>query len=815
VARARIIGLLASIALVAPAFISAPTPASAAVLCGNSSSPCRAGDGYPVGTELHGALGEGSVIFVGEKNTLKCGSAALTAKTTAAGTPIAAQVTALSFSSCELGCTVSAQNLPYKAEIEYTANDDGVVTLSSGGSGPPRVKNICLGLSCTFGAAKITLDLEGGAPAAIKASSEPLVREAGEKSICGDTAQWSSAYRVSEPMALFAATREVNPISLCAVDESPCPEGKTYPIGSQLQGGLAEGTATFVGEKGPLKCGAASIAAKTTAAGTPIAAQVTALSFSSCELGCTVSAQNLPYKAEIEYTANDDGVVTLSSGGSGPPRVKNICLGLSCTFGAAKITLDLEGGAPAAIKASSEPLVREAGEKSICGDTAQWSSAYQATEPMALFVEPAGRRKLYFGISANTRSDGTAAQDQAAETGADRLREDLEWAAVEPSDDNWQWGSTDTLFETAAERELRILPILNTSPCWAVPEKAKKEEQCETSYPVSDAEYAEFTAQVAARYGPSGDFWDAHPELEASLAPRYFEIWNEPYIESFVNGEVDPARYATLYKAAVIAGRAANPSSRYLVESTADKIVNGTQVNWAAAMVKTEPSIGSYVDGIAIHPYPDERDPFYQPTSALSAAFKKTDRIYSDWVGQGIRRPIWITEVGYSSCGEDEDCVFGETQANRETLKAQWISDMLEQLGTEEYSYVHSAYLYNLRQWEDPETLGNASDWYGILDKDGEELPAWSSFAEAVEDFDGIPTGHALILGKSIAGANATFTFALTDPTATASCQLDAGGWTACSSPHSYFGLSGGSHTFRVRASNAEATEAVPATYSW
>ncbi|HXQ88444.1 MAG TPA: hypothetical protein VN733_02285, partial [Solirubrobacterales bacterium] len=379
--------------------------------------------------------------------------------------------------------------------------------------------------------------------------------------------------------------------------------------------------------------------------------------------------------------------------------------------------------------------------------------------------------------------------------------------------DSWSWPKTDTLFSTAAERGLTILPILNAPPCWAT--GGEVESVCERTYPTSDAEYAEFVSHVAARYGPGGEFWTAHPELDGSLAPRFFEIWNEPYIPFFVNGDLDPARYASLYKAAVIAGRSANAATRYLVESTGDLMIEGKTVNWPDAMLAAEPSLGNYVDGIAIHPYPYHHDPYYQPSSSFTAAFAKTQRIYDDWNGNGVNRPIWITEIGYSSCTDIEDCMFGETQAKREELKAIWLAGIFDQLSLDRYAYVHAVYLYNLRQWEDPETAENDSSWYGTLNKKAEHLPAWTSFAEAVEDFDGTPFGHALITSHVTGAGSASFTFALTDPTASASCQLDAGAWTACTSPLNYSGLSAGPHTFRVKATNAEGTEPSPAVYSW
>lgn len=432
-------------------------------------------------------------------------------------------------------------------------------------------------------------------------------------------------------------------------------------------------------------------------------------------------------------------------------------------------------------------------------------------------------RDLYMGINANTRAWGNPdeEQDEVAETGVDFLREDFEWEVVEPVDDEWEWADTDELFQDAAENGMAILPILNSPPCWAVPKETDPNE-CWETWPTSNAEYAEFTARAVERYGPGGDFWEAHPGLDDELAPVHWEVWNEPYYPSFTNGEVDPARYASLYKVAVIAGREANGATRYLIESVVDATVDPEidpkgWVHWAEEIVDAEPTIGSYIDGIAVHPYPESNPPTYEPENGTDASFHNTEINYERWLEEGINKPVWITEVGYSACDDGaDDCVPGETQAKREEQKAKWLTDIFDELGEDEYAFVHAVFLYNFRQFGDAsEPTSNKEEWFGIVDEEGEHLPAWNAFATAVEEYDGVPIPNSTITAYSVKGSTAKFSFDANDGSATFECKRNTGEWTACTSPKEYTGLTTGNHEFAVRASNAEATENVPDDMGW
>jgi len=92
------------------------------------------------------------------------------------------------------------------------------------------------------------------------------------------------------------------------------------------------------------------------------------------------------------------------------------------------------------------------------------------------------------------------------------------------------------------------------------------------------------------------------------------------------------------------------------------------------------------------------------------------------------------------------------------------------------------------------------------------------SFVSAAFSIDRVAPPTPTISGgpaNPTSSTSASFSFSDTESGVTFECDLDGGGFAACTSPKSYSGLGQGSHTFQVRAVDAAANASTTASSTW
>jgi hypothetical protein len=323
------------------------------------------------------------------------------------------------------------------------------------------------------------------------------------------------------------------------------------------------------------------------------------------------------------------------------------------------------------------------------------------------------------GLVANSLDAGPEAESLLTEvrrSGARWLREEFRWNEVEPRPGELHWEKIDRMMREAAARRLRVLPLLIGTPAWVAPSMFE--------LPANPRGFARFTARVARRYGPGGTFWRRLPRSRRHLAPRVFEVWNEPFTPQFSAGQMSAPRYAQLFYAAAAAGRRANPQTRYLLAvDSAYTSADGSRREWIPDLLAALPKVRRVTYGLAMHPYSVTESPTTYTPGAAERQFLRLREVRDAWGGSPR---IWVTELGWSTCPDGTGCI-------SEADQARYLNEAFQAVGSEPLG-VQAMFIYRLRDLQP----GNPSDreqWFGLRRLDGTPKPAWNvlqSIAERV-----------------------------------------------------------------------------------
>ena len=186
------------------------------------------------------------------------------------------------------------------------------------------------------------------------------------------------------------------------------------------------------------------------------------------------------------------------------------------------------------------------------------------------------------------------------------VRTDFDWSNIQPNKDTWNYGHLDKLMDIAKTNHINILPILDYHVPWASPSHEHLDQ------------WAEYVQKTVSRY---------------ANGIRYWEVWNEQ--NGFWPMPAKAEDYVPLLKRSYETIKAIDPKLQVLYGGTA-----GVPIDYIETTLKA--GAGPYFDIMNVHPYNWRSTP--------EAMVPQLTRLKELMIKYGVgRKPIWITEVGWST----------------------------------------------------------------------------------------------------------------------------------------------------------------------
>lgn len=277
-------------------------------------------------------------------------------------------------------------------------------------------------------------------------------------------------------------------------------------------------------------------------------------------------------------------------------------------------------------------------------------------------------------------------------------RESFDWNRLEPRKGWFEWSAFDQTVEVARAHNIGIVGILGYSAGWAssAPSSAPAADR-QFYAPRSNADFAAYARAVVNRYKDRVKVW---------------EIWNEPNLATFWKPAPSATAYTAMLKAAYAAIKAEDPRATVLIGGLAAADL---------AFLKGISAAGGWssFDAVAIHTYVAP-----QPESSMIPSWLANTKAY---VASKGAKPIWITELGWSTYSGSGSTYIGVSEAKQAEYTARSYL-MAAEAG------VRGIFAYNLVELGTSTTskLHN----YGVVEGNGRQKAAYRAIRRVAEALD-------------------------------------------------------------------------------
>lgn len=258
-------------------------------------------------------------------------------------------------------------------------------------------------------------------------------------------------------------------------------------------------------------------------------------------------------------------------------------------------------------------------------------------------VDVSSLNRSPFGINCHEASDEML--DRLADAGIRWFRFDVEWRAVQPRRDAFEWGTTERIVRWAGRRGVSLLAVMAYAPQWAWAAGEKKKDDIDQGQrPADSRDWRTFVETVVRTLGTS---------IQA------YSIWNEANVRRFWHGDRD-SYIETILKPGVDAVRRTNAGCAIVGPDLASSPKEGKPTDWLDAILAS----GVTFDVLTHHQY--------DGGNSVTGRMKLLDAIHDVCSSRGLGHlPFWVTEIGFRHPTETNTL---ETQASalEEVFREMW-----------------------------------------------------------------------------------------------------------------------------------------------
>jgi hypothetical protein len=267
-------------------------------------------------------------------------------------------------------------------------------------------------------------------------------------------------------------------------------------------------------------------------------------------------------------------------------------------------------------------------------------------------ASPTSAPRGFFGVVPQTPLTADDL-DRMGEGKVGTLRIVVSWSGLDPSPkkDDIDFAGADGIVLGAARNGIDVLPTVYSTPTWVAQDLDHYdcEDDCGIFAPRSDAALAAwggFVGELADRYGPDGDLWADHPNLQPRPI-RAWQLWNEQNSPTFYAPEPDVESYAKLLATSTDAIGERDPDATIVTGGMFGTPFKGNPPAYTASdflrRLYEIPGAADDFDGVGAHPY----------AAHLQKVESQTRLMHEEIERAGDDATMWITEVGWASAGPD------------------------------------------------------------------------------------------------------------------------------------------------------------------